>query len=215
MSAKKDACKIPVNEKKKDSETLPPDKAEAADAARPDAHEAAGKDTDVADRIAALENEIEELKLAAADHYDRFLRANAELENVKKRTSREMAEFKKYANERLIKDLLPVVDDLQRAVCAFSDKDGACAGLLEGINLTLSGLQKVFGKHNVEPIEALEKPFDPNFHQAMLQEETDEYPDNTVIREFQKGYMINGRLLRPAVVVVSKPAQQKGENVND
>lgn len=149
-------------------------------------------------------SEIENAKQEALEAYDKYLRVSAEFENFKKRMARETNEFKKYANESLISQLLPVIDNLERAIASAKDVSENSESLIEGIELTLNEILKVFAKYHVEPVESVGLPFDPNFHQAMLQEETEEYPDNTIIQEMQKGYTIHNRLLRPAMVVVSK-----------
>jgi molecular chaperone GrpE len=164
----------------------------------------------IAAQSSAKSGSAEELeqKLAAAESkakesFDRFLRASAELENFKKRTQKEIEDFRKYANESLIKELLNVVDNLERAIEVPKD-GGDETKIAEGVDLTLKELLKVFQKFNVHPIVSLGEPFDPNFHQAMMQQEVTDRPDNIVIQELQKGYMIHDRLLRPAMVVVSK-----------
>jgi molecular chaperone GrpE len=146
----------------------------------------------------------------ARENYDRFLRVSAEFDNFKKRTAREVQDFRKFANESLLRDLLPVVDNLERALAVAPDaqKEG---GLREGIELTLKQLYKLLEGAVVLPIEAEGNPFDPAFHQAMMQEPSDQVPDNTVIRQMQKGYTIHGRLLRPAMVVVAKAAAKGGD----
>jgi len=136
------------------------------------------------------------------DLQDRLLRLSAEFENFKKRNRREMTEFKKFASEVLIKDLLPVLDNLDRALETTS-ADEACKAINEGVSMTRDEMLKVFKKYSVEPIEALEKEFDPAFHQAVGQEENSDHPKNVVLKEFQKGYTIHGRLLRPSMVIVS------------
>ena len=148
--------------------------------------------------------ELEKAKEDAKQSFDRYLRVSAEFENYKKRMTRETDEFKKYANESLISALLPVIDNLERAIISAKDDSGNAESLIQGIELTLNEILNVFSKYHVEPIESIGKPFDPNFHQAMLQEETDKHPDNTIIQELQRGYTIHNRLLRPAMVVVSK-----------
>lgn len=147
-----------------------------------------------------LETTEQELK----DTYDRLLRVSAEFENYKKRSARELDDYRKYANEAMASALLPVVDNLERAVNA--SKDGACddSALLEGVSLTLDEILKVLEKFHITPIASLGETFDPNFHQAMMQETSNEHPENTVLQEMQKGYLIHNRLLRPAMVVVSK-----------
>jgi molecular chaperone GrpE len=157
-----------------------------------------------------LEQKLEEAEAGAKSAHDRFLRVSAEFENFKKRTRREVDDFRKYANEALIKELLSVVDNLERAMESSTEvKDNN--QLLEGVDLTLKEILKIFEKFNVKPIEALEKEFDPAVHQAVLQEPSEAHPDNTVIREFQRGYTIHERLLRPAMVVVSKAAEGPGD----
>jgi len=162
------------------------------------------KKGEAADPLKEMETKIKSLEEEAKKTYDRFLRVSAEFENYKKRSAREMSEFKKFANESLIKELLLVVDNMERAISSSKDEGNSNSGLIEGIDMTLKELLKIFEEFGVKQVESLGKPFDPNFHQAVMQEETDEHPHNTVINELQKGYIINERLLRPATVVVSK-----------
>ncbi|MFC1856579.1 nucleotide exchange factor GrpE [Thermodesulfobacteriota bacterium] len=151
-----------------------------------------------------IEEKLQASGQEAKDNYDRFLRVSAEFENYKKRTVREMEDFRKYANESLLKEMLPVVDNLELAVDSANSQAKDKGSIIEGVDLTLKEIRRVFEKFGAIPIEALEKPFDPTFHQAVLQEETEDHPENIVVREFQKGYMLKNRLLRPAMVVVSK-----------
>ena len=126
-----------------------------------------------------------------------------------------MAEFRKYANASLVKELLGVVDNLERAIESSngSNEDGQ---LSEGLDLTLKELLKIFKTFHASPIESLGKPFDPCYHQAMMQQETTDQPENIVLDELQKGYMIHDRLLRPAMVVVSKsPAGSGNDDENN
>jgi molecular chaperone GrpE len=157
-----------------------------------------------------IEKRLEDSEAEAKMAHDRFLRVSAEFENYKKRAQREVDDFRKYANEAILKELLTVVDNLERAVESSSDK---CENgqLLEGVDLTLKEILKVFEKFSVKPIEALEHEFDPAVHQAVLQEASEAHAENMVIREFQKGYTIHDRLLRPAMVVVSKSAGNPGD----
>ncbi|MBS3756838.1 MAG: nucleotide exchange factor GrpE [Desulfobacterales bacterium] len=159
-----------------------------------------------AEDVEQLKTELSTAKAEAADTYDRLLRLSAEFENYKKRVQRQMEDHKKYANEDLIKDLLSVVDNLERALNAAGEKQkdetGAC--MAEGVEMTLNEIVKILKNHNVTPIEARGKPFDPTYHEAVMQEESDDYPENTVISEFQKGYMLHDRLIRPAMVTVAK-----------
>jgi len=154
--------------------------------------------------IIAKEAELKEV-------FDRFLRLKAEFENYKKRTEREKIEFKNFANESLIKEILPVIDNLERALEAPFGNQTTPDSIIEGVDMTLKGLMNSLKKFGVVPIESLNQPFDPNYHQAVMQEESDKYPANTVIKELQKGYLINNRLLRPSAVVVSKEPTRKDE----
>ena len=151
-----------------------------------------------------MEEKIESLKKEATENHDRLLRVAAEFENYKKRTAREMNDFRKFANENFAKAMLPVVDNLDLAIASASNDQQANSSVVEGVTMTLKEIYKVFEQFGIKPIESIGKTFDPVFHQAMMQEETEAYPENTVSRELQKGYMIHDRLLRPAMVVVSK-----------
>ena len=153
-----------------------------------------------------LKQQLDEAKQEITQEHDRLLRLSAEFENYKKRMNRQMDDFRKYANEALLKDLLSVVDNLERALVTSGENAGESmqACLIEGVEMTLNEILKILAKFNVTPVESLGKPFDPVFHEAVMQEESDEQPENTVINEFQKGYLIHDRLLRPSMVVVSK-----------
>lgn len=158
----------------------------------------------------SLEEQLRAAEARAEENYDRLLRITAEFENYRKRVEREMNDFRKFANESLIKDILPIVDNLERALeIPYGNNENAFNGMLEGVQMTLKGLLERLEKFGVVPIDSLDRPFDPNFHQAVMQEESEGHPDNTVSQELQKGYMMNDRLLRPAMVVVSKKPDSK------
>jgi molecular chaperone GrpE len=154
--------------------------------------------------IDELKSKLEEKEREAKENYDRFLRNAAELENYKKRSARQMDEFRKYANESLIMELLTVVDNLERAIQSSHDDENSNAGVVAGVQMTLNEILKILDKFGVKPIDSLEQIFDPAFHQAVMQAETSDFPAKTVIEELQKGYLLHDRLLRPAMVVVSK-----------
>ena len=120
-----------------------------------------------------------------------------------------MEDFRKYANETLLREFLSIVDNLERAIQSASTENHSNNSIVQGIDLTLKEIFKIFERFGVTSIESLKKPFDPTFHQAVLQEETEEHPDNVVLKELQKGYMIKERLLRPAMVVVSKAKEKQ------
>jgi len=153
-----------------------------------------------------LSTELNALKQKADEERDRLLRVLAEFENYKKRMNRQMEEYKKYANEALLKEMLSVVDNLERALSTSSNAvdNPKATCVIEGVEMTLNEILKVFEKFNVTPFDAQGKPFDPAYHEAVMQQPSDEYPGNTVINVLQKGYMIHDRLLRPAMVIVSK-----------
>jgi len=169
----------------------------------------ASEETASAAETAATEATIEEQLAAkdkeARDNWDRFVRERADLENYRKRVSREKEELLNYGNKSLIEEILPVVDNMERAL-AHASEDGLAA-VVEGIRMTHGMLVAALRKFGVTPIEAVGTPFDSAFHQAMAQVPTDEYPPNTVIEEYQKGYLLKERLLRPAMVTVSAPAK--------
>ena len=161
--------------------------------------------SDTENSLKEMEARFEAKEEEAKETYDRLLRVSADFENYKKRASREMEEFRKYANQSLLKEMLSVVDNLELAINSSNDGKNTDKNLIEGLNLTLSEILRVFEKFNVTPIEAQGKTFDPAYHEAVMREETDDYPENSVISEFQKGYLIHDRLLRPAMVVVAVP----------
>jgi molecular chaperone GrpE len=157
--------------------------------------------------------EVEELRLALAEktkeaeeNYARLLRLAADMENLKKRQERERAELLQFANENLVKDLLPVVDNLERAL-EHGRQLKAPEALLEGIEMVYHGFLKVLDRFGVTAHDSLGQQFDPAFHNAMMQEEAPDVPDGSVIKELQKGYLMHQRLLRPAMVVVASNTQ--------
>jgi molecular chaperone GrpE len=170
-------------------------------------------DPESADReeLLAKFKELEE-QLGKAE--ERVLRTAAEAENFKKRLQREKEEQIRYANETFMRELLPVIDNLERAIqhaAAVPNQQG----LLEGLDMTLKGFLDTLAKFNCLAIEAVGKPFDPNFHEAVSQEENAEVEPNTVLKELQKGYLLRERLLRPAMVIVSKPATEVERDTRD
>jgi molecular chaperone GrpE len=117
---------------------------------------------------------------------------------------REKEDLARFANENLLREFLPIFDNLERAVSHFAEGQESGAGLLEGVSLTLDQFQKALEKFGVVPVDAVGQPFDPAWHEAMGQVESAEHPPNTVVQEMQKGYILNDRLLRPALVLVAK-----------
>jgi len=164
------------------------------------------------DAIRVLEEKIKTTEEEAKETYDRFLRVSAEFENYKKRSAREMEDFRKFANQSLLKEMLSVVDNLELAINSANANPKSDSSLKEGLDLTHKEIMRVFDRFNVKPIESKGKSFDPTYHEGVMQEETEEYPENTVINEMQKGYLIHDRLLRPAMVVVAKPKTNSSDS---
>lgn len=134
-----------------------------------------------------------------------YLRAFAEVENTKKRCQQEIEKNNKYAIASFAKSLLSVADNLQRALdAAGKDADDACSGLIKGVELTQNELNKVFDKFDIHKMDILGKVFDPNFHQVIQEVEDKSKPAGTIVAEVQTGYMIHDRILREAMVVVTK-----------
>lgn len=139
-------------------------------------------------------------ELAAAK--DRELRVHAELDNYRKRAARELDERLRYANLGVLRDLLPVIDNVDRAIEA-AEKNADAGALLEGFKMVSQQLSNVLKSHHCTRIEALHEPFDPNVHHAVMQQPSDEYPANTVLMVTQNGYQLHDRVVRPSQVIVS------------
>jgi len=166
------------------------------------------KKEDKGKEVEELKKKLEEKEKEAKENYDRLLRTAADFENYKKRAVREKEDWTKFANEDLIKGILPFIDNLERAV-NHAQKVKDTGVLIEGIRLTLQQLLQALNKFGLSSFESIGKPFDPAMHEAMLVVETDKHEPNQVVEEFQKGYLLNDRLLRPATVSVSKPPEKE------
>ena len=138
---------------------------------------------------------------------ERELRCHAELDNYRKRAARELEERLRYANLGLLRDLMPVVDNVQRAIQAAGQNADAAA-LLEGFKMVNQQLDDVFRRHHCTRIEALHAPFDPNVHHAIMQQPSEEHPANTVLMVAQDGYQLHDRVVRPSQVIVSTAKNQ-------
>jgi len=146
---------------------------------------------------------LQEKEKEAAENYDKYIRAVADLENYKKRAARDKADFIKYGNENIIKDILPLVDNLDRAL-QHAENSGDFESFKKGLKLLQDQLLCTLEKHGVQKIECTEKEFDPNVHEAMFQIDSDAHGENKIVEELERGYILNGRLLRPAKVSVCK-----------
>ncbi len=167
--------------------------------------------TEVVSETDSLAEELESAQEEARNKQELYLRALAEMDNLRKRNQREKEDIAKFGNENILREILPVIDNLERAIeHAATQEDGG--GLLEGVQMTLSQFTGVMQKFGVESISSPGEPFDPAHHQAVGQLETDEVPANHVAKELQKGYLLNSRLLRPAMVMVAKPPQAATED---
>jgi molecular chaperone GrpE len=155
-----------------------------------------------------LNKKLEEKEKEAAVNYDKYLRAVAELDNYRKRAAREKTDIIKYGNEELIKDILPFIDSLDRAL---EHDTGDVQAFKEGIALIKEQLLNCLKKHGVERIETAGMDFDPNFHEALMQMESDQHEDNKIVSEMEKGYLLNGRLLRPSRVCVCKKTNKEND----
>lgn len=172
----------------------------------PDTTETAEVDADVAHEnpeSMSLEAVIEKLETDLQAARDAELRAQADAVNVQRRAQTEVEKARKFALERFLGELLPVVDNLERALAAGGDSDAA-KPIIEGVELTLKSFTDALGKNGVEAIDPTGEPFDPQTAQAMTMVENPDVEPNTVTAVMQKGYSLNGRLLRPAMVIVSK-----------
>jgi len=158
--------------------------------------------------IEELKKKLEEKEKEAKENYDRLLRTAADFENYKKRAAREKEDWTKFANEDLIRAILPFIDNLERAV-NHAQKIADTGVLVEGVQLTLQQLLQTLNKFGLSSFESVGKPFDPAMHEAILVVGTDKHEPNQVVEEFQKGYLLNDRLLRPATVSVSKPPEKE------
>ncbi|MBD2844471.1 nucleotide exchange factor GrpE [Paenibacillus sp. IB182496] len=176
---------------------------EATDQAQPatdadqeqDAHEQQAEAPAEDPRIAALERE-------AAEHQQRLVRAQADFDNYRRRTQKEKEELARYASMKLITELLPIVDNFERALAAAQDS-GDQQSLVKGVDMIFRQLDQVLGQEGLKAMETVGQPFNPDYHQAIMQVESEEHEEGVVVEEVQKGYMLKDKVLRPAMVKVS------------
>ena len=164
-----------------------------------------------ADTVEELQAKLTEAEQQAQENWDKLLRANAELDNLRRRTERELENAHKYALERFAQELLAVRDSLEMGVAAAEQEEAGVEKIKEGTELTLKMLESAMQKFNIQAINPQDEPFNPELHQAMSMVETPDKAPNTVINVMQKGYLLNDRLIRPAMVIVSRaPASEQG-----
>ena len=176
----------------------------------PEAEAAAAAAAEAPEGIEELKEALAAKEAEARENWNKFVRERADLENYRKRVQKEKEEILKYGNESLLLEILPVIDNMERALAHASDE--TMTAVIEGVQLTHGMLLSTLKKFGVTPIETTRgTSFDPAFHQAMQQVACDDVPPNTVADEFQKGYLLNERLLRPAMVSVACPAKNSDE----
>ncbi|MDD1795949.1 nucleotide exchange factor GrpE [Enterovibrio sp. ZSDZ42] len=157
-------------------------------------------------RITELEAALEASEEKVKEQQDSVLRARADIENMRRRTEQEIDKARKFALERFANELLPVIDNMERAVEMADKQDEAIKPMLEGVELTLQTMKSSVEKFGLKELNPHGEPFNPEFHQAMSIQESAEHAPNTVMLVMQKGYELNGRVVRPAMVMVSKAA---------
>jgi len=156
-----------------------------------------------AQEISRLRSELEARTKEAEENHNRFLRACADLDNYRKRSEKEKADAIGFANEAIIEDVLHAVDNFERAL-EHANGENSVESLREGVKLTLTQMYATLKKYGLQEVKSVGEKFDPALHHAICHEETDSAEPETVVREFQKGYFLKGRLLRPAMVAVAK-----------
>lgn len=196
-----------VNENQEDQQEISPELESQAQAEEAEIEQEEPFDPETADGEALLAK-YRELEAELSEAQERVLRTAADAENFKKRLQREKEEQTRYANESFIRELLTVIDNLERAL-EHSGSESDQEGLVEGLNMTLKSFLDTLTRFGCTQVEAEGKPFDPNFHEAVSQEESADHEPNTVLNELQKGYMLKERLLRPAMVLVSKRSSKQ------
>jgi molecular chaperone GrpE len=172
-----------------------------------DAQALGGQSSDVdTPEVLMLKSQIEQLEKRLQQQEEEFLRAQAEAQNIRRRAQKDIENAHKFALDSFINALLPVVDSLEQGVAMLNAEDEALTPAREGALLTLKMLLDTLSKQNVEPLSPLHQAFNPEQHQAMTLQPSDEHAPNTVLNVLQKGYLLHGRVLRPALVVVAKAA---------
>ncbi len=163
--------------------------------------------------VEELQKQLKQAEKKAADNWDKALRIQAEMENLKRRTQKDLENAHKYGLEKFAKELLAVIDSLELGIQASTSDAPEVVALREGSELTIKQFESVFAKFNIEAIDPMGQAFNPEQHQAMTMQPSADVDPNTVINVFQKGYILNGRLIRPAMVVVSQAVKVSNEPV--
>ena len=174
------------------------------------AHEIISEDQE---RINELELSLATAQATIIDQKDSVIRAKAEVDNVRRRSAQDVEKARKFALEKFAGEMLVTVDNLERALQSIDKEDESKVAVIEGVELTLQGLISSLDKFGVKAVDPQDQPFNPELHQAMSMQEVPGVAPNTVIAVMQKGYELNGRLIRPAMVMVSKAAPSVDESV--
>lgn len=193
-------------------ETVSIDQAPEANESATDNNDSEVDAAETGPTVKELTGQLEQANAKAQENWDKALRIQAEMENLKKRTQKDIENAHKYALEGFAKELLTVVDSLEMGIQAAASDVPEVVKLKEGSELTLKQFQSALSKFKVEAIDPTGSVFDPEQHQAMSMQETDEVAPNTVVMVFQKGYQLNGRIIRPAMVVVAKALTKNTED---
>lgn len=164
--------------------------------------------SELAEQLAAAQQQ-------AKENHEQYLRAEAEMANLRRRVEKDVENAHKFGQEKLVKEMLTVADNLERTLAAIETETDEVKPLKEGVEMTLKGLLDTFDKLNVEAIDPQGHPFDPQLHQAMSMVENPDVEPNTVIAVMQKGYTLHERLVRPAMVMVSKGSGGGGQSINE
>jgi molecular chaperone GrpE len=193
----------------KEDKLTPEEESGSSDEARADAQQTGTEAAEApAGESAELQALLTDARSKADEHWEQCLRLQADLENLRKRSERDLVQAHKFALEKFAAELLPVRDSLEMGVAAAAEESASVEHLREGSELTLKMLTSALEKFNIKEINPLNEKFNPEYHEAMSMQERADVPPNTVVTVVQKGYLLNDRLIRPAMVIVSRAAAQ-------
>ena len=189
--------------------TSPPPAPEKAASPQDGTATSGGRADGALEEIARLESELAAAKKDATEHYDRYLRSVADLENVRKRAVREKDELRQFATSRVLEDLIPVLDSLSLGLAAAKAPKADIQGVVGGVEMVLNQARAALAQHGLKDINPVGQPFDPNLHESIAAQPSKDVPEGSVVSVVRIGYSLNGRVLRPASVVVSSGAPAK------
>lgn len=177
----------------------------------------AKKTEELEKKIKELENQVQELSKKASErdeYYDKYLRTLADYDNAKRRMERDVKDFVKYANERIISDLFPILDSFDSAISTIEkhEKEGP---FMDGLKMLQKNFHKILEENGLSPISTIGEKFDPIKHEAVMKIKSDKYEDGVVAEELRKGYILNGKVLRPAMVKVAEKKEESEQKLED